>query len=258
MARIFITGSTDGLGRAAAQALMADGHEVVLHARTSDRVSAVSDLAPRAAGVVIGDLRSAADVRSIGAQVNAIGRMTAVIYNAGIYREDGRASTPEGHAGILAVNTLAPYMLTALIERPDRLVYLSSSEHHTGAGPLRDIDWTSRHWDSGRAYGESKLYVTALAVAVARRWPGVLSNAVDPGWARTRMGGPSAPVDIDTGQRTQSWPAVSDEPAAMVSGRYWYQMRPQRPATEVTDDAFHDRLLAELAELTGVALPSGT
>ena len=163
---------------------------------------------------------SAAETRSIAEQVNAIGRMDAVIHNAGIYRERSRGSTPEGHATILAVNILAPYMLTALIERPNRLVYLSSSEHHAGEGPLRDIDWTNRHWDPARAYGESKLYVVALAFALARRWPGVLSNAVDPGWARTRMGGPSAPVDIDTGQRTQSWLAVSNEPAAMVSGRY--------------------------------------
>jgi NAD(P)-dependent dehydrogenase (short-subunit alcohol dehydrogenase family) len=255
MARVFITGSTDGLGRAAARSLIDHDHDVVLHVRSSDRASALSDLASRSAGIVIGDLRSAADTRSIAQQVNAIGRMDAVIHNAGIYRERSRGSPLEGHATILAVNTLAPYMLTALIERPDRLVYLSSSEHRAGEGPLRDIDWTNRRWDSARAYGESKLYVTALAFALARRWPEVLSNAVDPGWARTRMGGPSAPVDIDTGQRTQSWLAVSKEPAAMVSGRYWYHLRQEQPASEAMDVAFQDQLIAELAALTGVALP---
>ena len=76
--------------------------------------------------------------------------MDAVIHNAGIYRERSRGSTPEGHATLLAVNTLAPYMLTALIQRPDRLVYLSSSEHHAGEGPLRDVDWARRRWDSAR------------------------------------------------------------------------------------------------------------
>jgi len=181
--------------------------------------------------------------------------MDAVIHNAGIYRERSRGSTPEGHATLLAVNTLAPYMLTALIQRPDRLVYLSSSEHRAGEGPLRDADWANRRWDSARAYGESKLYVTALAFALARRWPEVLSNAVDPGWARTRMGGPSAPVDIDTGQRTQSWLAVSKEPAAMVSGRYWYHLRQHQPARDAMDVAFQDQLIAELASLTGVTLP---
>jgi NAD(P)-dependent dehydrogenase (short-subunit alcohol dehydrogenase family) len=255
MARIFITGSTDGLGRAAARSLLDAGHEVVLHARSSDRASAFGDLAPQAAGVVVGDLRSAAETRSVAEQVNAIGRMDAVIHNAGVYSERSRGSTPEGHATILAVNTLAPYILTALIERPDRLVYLSSSLHRGGEGPLTDIDWRRRPWDTARAYAESKLYVAALAFALARRWPDVLSNAVDPGWVRTRMGGPGAPIDLETGQRTQTWLAVSDEPAALVSGRYWHHLRQEQPAGEVMDPGFQDQLIAELAELTGVALP---
>jgi NAD(P)-dependent dehydrogenase (short-subunit alcohol dehydrogenase family) len=255
MARVFITGSTDGLGRAAAQSLLDDGHEVVLHARSPERVSGVADLALRVLGVVIGDLGSGADTRSIAEQVNAIGPMDAVIHNAGIYRDRHRNPTPEGHATILAVNALAPYILTALIERPHRLIYVSSSEHHGGGGPLRDIDWIERRWDPAAAYAESKLYVVALAFALARRWPEVLSNAVDPGWARTRMGGPTAPVSLDTGQRTQSWLAVSNEPAAKVSGRYWHNLRQQQPASEALDVTFQNQLVGRLADLTGVALP---
>src|SRR3954447_25227024 len=187
MAHIFITGGTDGLGRAAARSLIADGHQVVLHARSSDRAAALADLASRAAGLVVGDLRSGGETKSIAEQVNAIGRMDAVIHNAGIYSETSRGSTPEGHATILAVNTLAPYLLTALIDRPDRLVYLSSGLHRGGEGSLGGLDWTTRAWDPPRAYAESKLHVVALALALARRWPQVLSNAVDPGWARTKM-----------------------------------------------------------------------
>jgi NAD(P)-dependent dehydrogenase (short-subunit alcohol dehydrogenase family) len=254
MARIFITGSTDGLGRAAARSLVAQGHAVVLHARSSDRASAVADLARSSAGVVIGDLGSAAEVRRIAAQVNALGRMDAVIHNAGIYSTPTRGSTAEGHAAILAANTLAPYRLTALIDRPRRLVYLSSGLHREGEGSLADIDWTRRPWDAARAYAESKLHVVALAFALARRWPQVLSNAVDPGWVRTRMGGPGAPVDIDTGQRTQTWLAVSHEPAARVSGRYWHHLRQETPAGEAMKPAFQDQLIARLGELTGVAL----
>lgn len=254
MARVFITGSTDGIGRAAAQSLIDNGHQLVLHARSSDRAGAFGDLAARAAGIVIGDLRSAAETRSMADQVNAIGRMDAVIHNAGIYRERCRGSTPEGHPTILAVNILAPYMLTALIERPGRLIYLSSSLHRGGQGSLQDIDWTRRRWDSGRAYAESKLHMAALACALARLWPDVLSNAVDPGWVRTRMGGAGAPVDLDTGQRTQSWLAVSDVPAALVSGRYWHDLRQERPAREVMDVAFHDALIGQLEQLTGVVL----
>jgi NAD(P)-dependent dehydrogenase (short-subunit alcohol dehydrogenase family) len=255
MKRIFITGSTDGLGRAAAQALLEAGHEVVLHARSADRAATLAALSHRAAGVVLGDLRSAADTRSVADQVNVIGRMDAVIHNAGIYREPSRGSTPEGHAVILAVNTLAPFILTALIERPERLIYLSSSLHRGGEGSLRDLDWTQRPWDTARAYAETKLQLAALAFALARRWPEVLSNAVDPGWVRTKMGGAGAPLDIDTGQRTQAWLAVSDEPAALVSGRYWRNLQPEAPAEEAMDPVFQDRLVARLGELTGVALP---
>ena len=117
MARIFITGSTDGLGLAAARTLMAGGHAVVLHARSQARAGALTDLAGQALGVVVGDLGSAAETRGIAGQLNAIGRMDAVIHNAGVYRTNGRDETPEGHPTILAVNTLAPYLLTALIER---------------------------------------------------------------------------------------------------------------------------------------------
>jgi len=136
-----------------------------------------------------------------------------------------RGSTPEGHTGTLAIDTLAPYLLTALIERPARLVYLSSGLHRGGEGSLDDLDWTKRSWDSARAYAKSKLHLVALASALARRWPSVLSNAVDPGWARSKMGGAGAPLDVETGQKTQVWLAVSDDPAALVSGRYWHQLR---------------------------------
>jgi NAD(P)-dependent dehydrogenase (short-subunit alcohol dehydrogenase family) len=252
--RIFITGSTDGLGRAAASALMGDGHDVVLHARTLERAAALSDLAPDAAGVVIGDLASAAETRDLAGQVNRIGRMDAVIHNAGVYLEPSRAATAEGHAKTFAVNTLAPYLLTALIDRPARLIYLSSGLHRAGAGSLRDIDWTGRPWNAAQAYAETKLQVTALALTLARAWPQVLSHAVDPGWVPTKMGGAAATDDLEMGHRTQTWLAVSNDAAATVSGGYWYHQQRHEPAPQARDLVFQDQLMDRLTALTGVVL----
>lgn len=254
MSRIFITGSTDGLGLLAAGALLSEGHEVVVHARSKTRVAALADVANRAAGVVIGDLSSAAETRSVADQVNKLGRMDAVIHNAGIYQIPERSPTAEGHAKTLAVNTLAPYLLSAWIERPARLIYLSSGLHRGGTDSLRDVDWTARPWDAGGAYADSKLYVTALAFAVARHWQGVLSNAVDPGWVPTKMGGAGASDDLNEGYLTQTWLAVSDDPAARVGGRYWYHRKPGQVAAAASDIGFQDRLIAKLGELTGTVL----
>src|SRR5690348_9611299 len=87
MARIFITGSTDGPGRASARSLLDGGHEVVLHARSTERASTLTELASHAAGVAIGDLRSAAGVHRVAEQVNSIGRMNAVIHNVPSIKE---------------------------------------------------------------------------------------------------------------------------------------------------------------------------
>jgi NAD(P)-dependent dehydrogenase (short-subunit alcohol dehydrogenase family) len=254
VSRIFITGSTEGLGLAAARSLISEGHQVVLHARSPNRAAALADLAPLSGGVVVGDLSSAVETRAIAEQVNRLGRMDAVIHNAGIYLEPSRGTTPEGHARVLAVNTLAPYMLTELIERPDRLIYLTSGLHRGGGSSLEDMDWTRRRWEPGAAYAESKLYLTTLAFAVARHWPGVLCNAVNPGWVPTRMGGPGAPDDLERGYLTQTWLAVSNDPAAKVSGGYWHHRKQQAPAAAVADPDFQDRLTSRLAELTGIAL----
>ena len=254
MARIFITGSTEGLGRAAALALLDDGHQVVLHARNPSRAGSLGDLAHRAVAVVIGDLASAEETHAVADQVNAIGRMDAVIHNAGIYTDPQRVATPEGHARTLAVNVLAPYLLTAEITRPTRLIYLSSSMHR-GDTSLQDIDWASRRWNGVQAYSDSKLFVTALAFLVSRRWPDVCSNAVDPGWVPTRMGGPSAPDDLELGHATQVWLAVSSEPDAMGSGGYWHHRRRHARAAAVSDVGFQNGLVDELARLTGVRLP---
>jgi NAD(P)-dependent dehydrogenase (short-subunit alcohol dehydrogenase family) len=181
--------------------------------------------------------------------------MDAIIHNAGVYGDTHRNPSLEGHPRVLAVNTLAPYLLTGLIERPDRLVYLTSDMHLSGDDSLHDLDWTARRWNGTQAYCDSKLFVTTLAFAVARRWPAVISNAVDPGWVPTRMGGPGAPDDLEKGYLTQVWLAVSDDPEANRSGEIWYHHRRAGAASAAHRIDFQDRLLNRLAELTGFELP---
>jgi NAD(P)-dependent dehydrogenase (short-subunit alcohol dehydrogenase family) len=236
--------------------LIGQGHEVVGHARNDERAASLKAAAPGVAGVVTGDLSSAAQTRSVAGQVNLLGRFDAVIHNAGTgYREARKVTTEDGHAAVLAVNVLAPYLLTALIERPGRLVYLSSGMHRGGNPSAGDLDWNGRRWNGTQAYSDSKLFDAVLAFAVARRWPDVLSNAVNPGWVATRMGGPGAPDDLGAGVVTQTWLAVSDDPAATVSGGYFYHQQPESVHPAVRSQRFQDELTDALAGLTGVRLP---
>jgi NAD(P)-dependent dehydrogenase (short-subunit alcohol dehydrogenase family) len=256
MSVVFITGSADGLGLAAARRLAAQGHQVIAHARSEARAAGTRAALPGAAAVVTGDLSSIAATGALAAQVNALGRADAVIHNAGVgYQSPHRVETADGLEEVFAVNVLAPYLLTALITPPGRLVYLSSGMHRGGEPGLADPQWARRRWNGPQAYSDSKLFDVLLAFAVARRWPGVRSNSVDPGWVATRMGGPGAPDNLELGTATQAWLAVSDDPAAAVSGENFYHQQPRAPHPAARSAARQDELLDYCAGLTGTPLP---
>jgi NAD(P)-dependent dehydrogenase (short-subunit alcohol dehydrogenase family) len=200
------------------------------------------DLVDRGAAAVVGDLSDLEETRGVAAQVNRLGRVDAVIHNAGVI------SGPH----VLPVNVVAPYLLTALIHRPQRLVYLSSSMHRGGRASLTGMDW-SGHRTTG-SYSDSKLFVTTLAIAVARIWAHVFSNAVDPGWVPTKMGGAGAPDDLRRGHLTQAWLATSDDPEARTSGGYWHHQRRAEPDPAVHDQQLQDNLLDALARFTATRL----
>lgn len=243
-ARIFITGSADGLGRLAAQRLVGQNHQVMLHARDERRAREALAGVPGAEGVLVADLSRLEEVTRLAADANANGRFDAVIHNAGVYR----ASSAE----ILAVNVLAPCVLTCLMREPERLIYLGSGEHWQG-------DPTPQRMLAGKGtidYADSKLFVLLLAKAVARKWPDAYVNVVDPGWVPTRMGGANAPDDLAKGVETQAWLAVSTDREARVSGRYFHHGKEAEYLAAADDTSVQDELLAACARLTGVALPS--
>lgn len=255
MSRVFITGSSDGLGQMAAKLLIEQRHSVVLHARNEERGKQAMSAVPGAEAVVIGDLASIAQTRSVAEQVNRLGAFDAVIHNAAVgYREPKRIETEDGLPHVFAVNTLAPYLLTALIQRPKRLVYLSSGLHMSGDVTLEDLRWKNRPWQGQQAYSDSKLHDVLLAFAVARRWPDVLSNALGPGWVATKMGGPGAPDNLDEGHRTQVWLAVSEDAAAKATGEYFYHMKLRAPLPATRDAERQDKLLEACRKLSGVGL----
>ncbi|CAB3751265.1 short-chain dehydrogenase [Paraburkholderia humisilvae] len=177
-----------------------------------------------------------------------------MIHNAAVGYRESRRLTADSLPHVFAINTLSVYILTALIGKPKRLVYLSSGMHRQADANLDDIFWRKRRWNGSAAYAESKLHDAMLAFAIARRWPGVFSNSLEPGWVPTRMGGPDASDDMDQAHRTQAWLAASDDAQAQVTGQYFYHLRPLTPNPQSKDAALQNRLIALCEELSDVHL----
>ncbi len=256
MARVFITGSADGLGRMAAQRLVAAGHSVVLHARNERRAHEALLGVPGAETAIAGDLSSLAETCSVTERLNALGTFDAIVHNAGVgYRESRRDATVDGLPRVFAVNTLATYVLTALVVKPKRLIYLSSGLHQSGDATLVDLAWEHRAWNGLQAYADTKFHDALLAFAIARRWPDVRSNAVEPGWVATKMGGAGATDDLQAGCETQAWLAVSDDAGAQRTGEYFYHQKLRKPKAATRDVSAQEMLLEACRMLSGVSLP---
>ena len=241
MARIFITGSADGLGQLAAKLPVKACHEVVLHARNKVRGQEALEKVPGAGSVLIADLSVIEETKNLAIEANQLGAFDAVIHNAGVYQASGRL--------IFTINTLAPYILTCLMKRPKRLIYLSSGLHMQGKTNFSnpDIDRVT--------YSDSKLHINILTMVVARKWPEIFSNAVNPGWVPTKMGGAHATDSLEKGFQTQAWLATSDEPEARVTGKYFFHKKqtPQRP--EANNVNIQEEFISMCEQLTGIPFP---
>ncbi|GES41446.1 short-chain dehydrogenase [Rhizobium dioscoreae] len=255
MSRIFISGSSTGLGLMVAERLTEQSHRVVLHARNPARANDARRALPKAEAVVIGDLETIAGAKILAAEVNRLGRFDAVIHNAAVGYREAHRLTSDGLPHVFAINTLSAYILTALLEPPKRLVYLSSGMHHHADANLDDILWKRRRWNGSEAYAESKLHDAMLAFAIARRWKDVFSNSLEPGWVPTKMGGPGAPDDMAQAHLTQAWLAAGDDPKADVTGEYFYHLKRRTANPQAHDPALQDSLIAICEEISGVTLP---
>ncbi|MBT0995547.1 SDR family NAD(P)-dependent oxidoreductase [Cellulomonas sp. DKR-3] len=256
MARVFVTGSSDGIGLETARQLLDGGHEVVGHARNATRAAELTAALTGLARVVTGDLSSLDETRTLADVATQAGPFDVVIHNAGVGGgAPSRVETADGLERIFHINTVAPYLLTALMPRPRRLVYLTSGLEAQGRVDFEDLQWTSRAWDGMQAYSDSKLYDVVLAFAVARLWPDVLVTTVDPGWIKTKLGGPDAWDEVADGAATQTWLATSDDEGARVTGAYLKRFEQLDANPAASDTAVQDRLLAVLADITGSPLP---
>ncbi|KAH4037934.1 hypothetical protein HBI56_075390 [Parastagonospora nodorum] len=257
MARIFITGSSDGLGSLVAKRLVERGHSVVLHARNEQRAKDANAACPGAETVVTGDLSSISETKDIANQVNKLGTFDCVIHNAGLYRGPIR-KTSDGIPALAAVNSLAPYILTALINRPKRLVFLSSGLHYSASTNMDDPLWLQRgesQYDENTAYCASKLHNVLFAKAIARRWPDVTASALDPGWMPTKMGGESASGNFEDSIASYVMLAEGEEAAAKKSGSYFTPAKKEEKPQEVAGDvSVQDKLLKACEEFSGVKL----
>lgn len=243
MARIFITGSSDGLGARAANALISRGHKVTVHGRNAQRASDAQKACPGAEDAIIADLSSTEATKSLAKELNDKGPWDAIIHNAGVMHIPSSSKGPEGLPTLFATNTLAPYMLACLVKPPKRLVFLSSQLHQGGDSSLRNIQ--------SCGYGDSKLHNTMMAFAFARKLPNIEVSSLDPGWVQTKMGGAGASDDINAAVDTY----VMLAEGGVQSGKHWYHCKERSYQKDAGSEDKQEKLLKELEGISGVSLP---
>jgi NAD(P)-dependent dehydrogenase (short-subunit alcohol dehydrogenase family) len=192
------------------------------------------------------------ETKALASKANALGVFDAVIHNAGVYQVPRNSQGAEGLPLLFAVNSLAPYILTCLIQKPKRLIYLSSGMHLQGDSSLDNLPVGTHKGSSDLTYSDTKLHDVILSMAVARKWKDVYANAIDPGWVPTKMGGAGAPDNLEKGFETQVWLAVSNDRGARVSGQYFHHKRQEHYLPAAKDLPVQEKFLALCERITGV------
>lgn len=252
MVRVFITGSSDGIGQAAARLLADQGHQVTLHARNADRAASTRTAVPKAENVLVGDLTSISETKQLAQDANDAGPFDAVVHNAGIGYGSTSSTrmTSDNISAVFAVNTLAPYILTCLIKRPTtRLLFMSSDSHYGGDGTLRNA--TQSH-----SYSNSKLHDVMLANAFSRRWDDIKVVSMHPGWVRTKMGGAAAPGGVDKSAKAlASWAAGEGPLAELRSGAFITTRGEESTHPGAKNVSKQEELLRTCRDISGCSIP---
>jgi NAD(P)-dependent dehydrogenase (short-subunit alcohol dehydrogenase family) len=238
LAKIFITGSSDGIGLLAAEILLGKGAEVVLHARNKQRAKEVLEKFETKPKILVADLLDIDQIENLAEEVNALGDFNAVIHNAGVYKSTNKE--------IFQMNLLAPYLLTNLIKRPKRLIYIGSNMHPGGKLDIDDLSL-----EKGIDYSTSKLYILMLCLALARRWKDTCINTVDPGWVPTKMANYNAPDSLEEGSATQAWLAWDKN--IDFTGKYLFHLKERSYFPKADDELLQEKLLKKLEEISGIA-----
>ncbi|KAL4744944.1 hypothetical protein BDW72DRAFT_208613 [Aspergillus terricola var. indicus] len=261
MSRILITGSTDGFGLAAARQLVQKGCTVYLHARSAPRAAEAEKACPGAAGTLIADFSSLSETKKFAQEANALGTFDVVIHNAGLYLGPIRKTADTQMPAQVFVNVLAPYILTCLMNKPKRLIYISSTLHKL-ADPknLDDMFWTQRdeaQWDAFKAYCDTKLQVNLVANVVAKKWKGVTSVAtIHPGWVATKLGGEQATDSLEDGVETYVKLAEGDYDQSLIAPYFEPKGKLGEQIAAAGDEGLQERAVKLLEEKTGLKIPA--
>ncbi|KAL4908559.1 hypothetical protein BDW74DRAFT_188496 [Aspergillus multicolor] len=261
MSRILITGSSDGFGLVAAQQLIAKGHTVYLHARSSQRATDAEKACPGAAGTLIADLSSLSETKKFASEANALGPFDVIIHNAGVFLGPTRRTADTNMPTQVFVNVLAPYILTCLMHKPKRLIYISSMLHKQGdPANVEDMLWEKRgedEWNDFKSYCDTKLQLNLFANVVAKKWKGETSVAtVHPGWVATKLGGKEAPDRLEDGVETYVKLALGEYDQGLIAPYFEPKGKLGEQIAAAGDEELQQKVVKLLEEKTGLKIPA--
>jgi NAD(P)-dependent dehydrogenase (short-subunit alcohol dehydrogenase family) len=274
-----ITGGTDGIGKEAAYGLAIRGAKVLVHGRDPDKgAQAVAELKARSANPGIeflqADFGSLADVRRLAAAVmERAPRIDVLVNNAGGIFGSRRLSK-DGYEMTLAVNHLAPFLLTHLLVdalkrgAPSRIVTTASRAHRSAKIAFDDLQSAQKYSAMG-AYGRSKLANILFTRVLAKRLEGtdVTATCLHPGFVRTSIGrGLDVPLLLKPvlaliwrlarppAKGAETVVHLAASPAVQgASGGYYVDCKLTPPSPAGQDDSAAERLWHVSEELVGIA-----